>query len=199
MGGCLWAELAGGSIFLLLALTIPPPALFQWLIWAGLLLALGLADWARQIIPNRLLLALAINRIVWFFVLKEEYFAIFETFLACIVPAALLALVLALVFMPRRRGRGSITDNVQPCGVHGIARAIRQKPGQGLHPEEKRPKNRTTGPRRRIYPQRGPVSFLLSPALPPGRRPGTDLFQLVIQPDIALMAAAGGRPGPFSL
>ena len=69
---CLWAELAGGSIFLLLTLTIPPPALFQWLIWAGLLLALGLADWARQIIPNRLLLALAINRIVWFFVLKEE-------------------------------------------------------------------------------------------------------------------------------
>lgn len=92
---CLWAELAGGSIFLLLTLTIPPPALFQWLIWAGLLLALGLTDWARQIIPNRLLLALAINRIVWFFVLKGEYFAIFETFLACIVPAALLALVLA--------------------------------------------------------------------------------------------------------
>ena len=30
-----------------------------------------------------------------FLVLKEEYSAIFETFLACIVPAALLALVLA--------------------------------------------------------------------------------------------------------
>ena len=92
---CLWAELAGGTVFLLLTLTVPLPALFQWLIWSGLLLALGLADWARQIIPNRLLLALAINRIVWFLVLKEECSAIFETFLACIVPAALLALVLA--------------------------------------------------------------------------------------------------------
>ena len=91
---CLAAELAGALGFLILGLTVPLPALGQWIIWWALLLALSLADWARRIIPNPLLLALLVNRIVWFFVRKEKFQEFLNIFMSCLVPAALLALVL---------------------------------------------------------------------------------------------------------
>ena len=56
---CLLAELAGAGAFLCLGLRFGlRPALGQWLVWAGLLLALSLWDAAEQIIPDSLLLAL---------------------------------------------------------------------------------------------------------------------------------------------
>ena len=91
---CLAAALAGALGFLILGLTVPLPALGQWIIWWALLLALSLADWARRIIPNPLLLALLVNRIVWFFVQKEKFQEFLNIFMSCLVPAALLALVL---------------------------------------------------------------------------------------------------------
>ena len=91
---CLAAELAGGLSFLILGLTVPLRELGQWLIWAGLLLALSLADWARRLIPDRILLALVVNRIVWFVALEGDFSGIFDILLACLVPAALLALIL---------------------------------------------------------------------------------------------------------
>lgn len=92
---CLIAELAGAAGFVCLGLRFGPDlALGQWLIWWALLLCLSLTDGAKRLIPDPLLLALAANRIVWFFVLKEEISKVFEIFQACLVPAALLALVL---------------------------------------------------------------------------------------------------------
>ncbi len=68
--GCLAAELAGAAVFACLGARFGwTPELGQWLVWAALLLALSLTDWAKRIIPDKLLLALAANRAVWFFVL----------------------------------------------------------------------------------------------------------------------------------
>lgn len=94
---CLLAELAGAGMFLCLGLRFGPrPALGQWLIWAGLLLALSLTDAAKRVIPDRLLLALAANRLLWLALLREPPG---ETALgiaaACALPACLLGLVLA--------------------------------------------------------------------------------------------------------
>ena len=56
--------------------------------------ALSLADWARRLIPDRILLTLVVNRIVWFVALEGDFSGIFDILLACLVPAALLALIL---------------------------------------------------------------------------------------------------------
>lgn len=91
---CLAAELAGAAAFVLLACTVPPARLGQWLIWAAVLLALSLTDWFGRILPDGLLLLLALNRFVWFFVWKEGFDAILSMFLAALVPAALLVGIL---------------------------------------------------------------------------------------------------------
>ena len=94
---CLLAELAGAGAFLCLGLRFGlRPALGQWLVWAGLLLAVSLRDAAEQIIPDSLLLALAANRLLWLVLLRERPAeAVPEILAACAVPAVLLALVLA--------------------------------------------------------------------------------------------------------
>lgn len=93
---CLLAELAGAGAFLCLGLRFGPCwELGQWLIFAGLLLALALADSARHILPDSLLLLLAANRVLWFFLLGQPLReAALAALLACAVPAVLLALVL---------------------------------------------------------------------------------------------------------
>lgn len=91
---CLAAELAGAGVFVLLGRTVPPVRLGQWLVWAALLLALSLTDCFRRLIPDKLLLALAANRLVWFFVLREGLGTLFNVFLSLLIPAALLALIL---------------------------------------------------------------------------------------------------------
>lgn len=94
---CLLAELAGAGAFLCLGVRFGlSPALGQWLVWAGLLLALSLTDAAKRIIPDGLLLALAANRLVWLFLLGEPLGeAALGMLAACAVPGGLLALVLA--------------------------------------------------------------------------------------------------------
>ena len=112
---CLIAELAGAAGFLFIGLRFAPDAelgiwyffysgktgllftalpLAQWVIWAAILLALSLTDAAKRIIPNRLLIALAVNRVVWFFARREAWSVGLDVLKACIVPAVLLALVL---------------------------------------------------------------------------------------------------------
>lgn len=92
---CLWAELGGAAALACVGRRFGwSLALGQWLIFAALLLALSLADAHRRVLPGRLLAALAVNRFVWFFPLKEGFGAVFDIFLACLVPAGLLALVL---------------------------------------------------------------------------------------------------------
>lgn len=92
---CLAAELAGALGLVCLGLRFGAvPALGQWLVWGALLLCLSLTDGAKRIIPDGLLLALAVNRMIWFFVLKEDFDAVLNALKACFVPLALLGLVL---------------------------------------------------------------------------------------------------------
>ena len=94
---CVISELMGAAAFAGLALRFGPvPELGQWLILAGVLLALSLTDLAKRIIPDRLLLLAALNRVVWFFVLGQGKAEMFTALIACAVPAALLVLVLLL-------------------------------------------------------------------------------------------------------
>ncbi len=100
---CLVSELAGAAVFACLGAHFGPVlGLGQWLVFAALLLALSLTDWARRIIPDKLLLLLAANRAAWFLPLGHGAREGLEAVKAFAVPAALLALVL---FMEKRTGR----------------------------------------------------------------------------------------------
>lgn len=104
---CLWAELAGAAAFVCAGLRFGLcPELGQWLIFAALLLALSLTDWAKRIIPDKLLLLLAANRAVWFFVLGHGVREALEAAKALAVPAALLVLVLAMEKLLGREAMG---------------------------------------------------------------------------------------------
>ena len=92
---CLAAELAGTAAFVCVGVRFGLSlALGQWLCFAAVLLALSLADAAKRVIPNRLLLVLTVGRVLWFFILREDFAAVLEILKACIIPVALLALVL---------------------------------------------------------------------------------------------------------
>lgn len=114
---CLVAELAGAVAFVCVglrfgsdaelglwfliyrgnpSLLLTGLALVQWLIFAAVLLALSLTDAAKRVIPDRLLIVLAVNRVVWFFVLREGTGVALDILKACIVPAVLFALVLGV-------------------------------------------------------------------------------------------------------
>lgn len=92
---CLVSELAGAAGFVCagahFGLSLE---LGQWLVWWALLLCLSLTDGARRIIPDPLLLALAANRLVWVLILGEGAGVLPGMLKACLVPLALLALVL---------------------------------------------------------------------------------------------------------
>lgn len=104
---CLWAELAGAAAFAGLGARFGLcPELGQWLFLAAVLLALSLTDAAARIIPDKLLALLAANRAVWFFVLGHGAREALDAVKACAVPAALLALVLALEKLLGREAMG---------------------------------------------------------------------------------------------
>ena len=92
---CLVSELAGAAAFAGLGARFGPCLeLGQWLVLAVTLLALSLTDMAKRIIPDKLLVFAAANRVLWFFVLSQGTEEIFTALKACAVPAALLVLVL---------------------------------------------------------------------------------------------------------
>lgn len=92
---CILAELLGAAAFLCVGLRWGLSlALGQWLVFAALLLAVSLTDAFRRIIPDRLLLLLFANRVLWFFVLGEGLPAVSSALLSCLIPAGLLALTL---------------------------------------------------------------------------------------------------------
>lgn len=105
---CLWAELAGALSFLCLGLTFGPRwELGQWAVFAALLLAVSLADCAKRIIPDRLLLVLALNRPVWVLLLREDpVTAGLSALSGCAVAGALLLLVLLAEHLRRREVMG---------------------------------------------------------------------------------------------
>lgn len=104
---CLVSELAGAAAFLCLGLRFGLSLeLGQWVVFAALLLALSLTDWAARILPDKLLLLLAANRAAWFFVLGHGAREILEAAKAFAVPAALLALVLAMEKLMGREAMG---------------------------------------------------------------------------------------------
>ena len=104
---CLVSELAGAAALACLGARFGPGLeLGQWLGFACLLLALSLTDWAARIIPDKLLLLLAANRAVWFFVLGHGAREALAAVTACAVPAALLVLVLAMERLLGREAMG---------------------------------------------------------------------------------------------
>lgn len=104
---CLAAELAGAAGLLCLGLRFGwTLELGQWVVWALLLLALSLTDWEKRVIPDRLLILLAANRAVWFFFLGHGVAELLEAAAALAVPAALLALVLAMEKLLGREAMG---------------------------------------------------------------------------------------------
>lgn len=105
---CLWAELAGAAALACVGLRFGLSLeLGQWAVFAALLLALSLTDAFRRLIPDQLLLALAVNRLVWLLPLGEDLkVAGLTTLKALAVPAALLALVLALEKLWGREAMG---------------------------------------------------------------------------------------------
>lgn len=104
---CLTAELAGAAALALAGWRFGlSPQTAQWSLCAALLLAVSLADISRRVIPDRLLLALAVNRLLWLPVLGQAVSALWEMAKAAAVPAALLALVLALEWLSGREVMG---------------------------------------------------------------------------------------------
>lgn len=105
---CLWAELAGGVGFVCFGVKFGLSLeLAQWLILGALLLAVALTDGAKQIIPDRLLLAMAVNRIVWLFALRQPLWDTVKGMLiSCLVPAALLAFVLLAEKVMKKEAMG---------------------------------------------------------------------------------------------
>lgn len=124
---CLVAELVGAAAFVLVGLRFAPDAelgiwyffysgktgllftalaLVQWTVWAAIMLALALTDAAKRIIPNGLLIALAVNRVLWFFLGQEEFSVALDVLKACIVPAVLLILVLLVEKLMEREVMG---------------------------------------------------------------------------------------------
>lgn len=105
---CLWAELAGAAGFVCLGARFGlSPELGQWLVLGGLLLAVSLADGAKRIIPDRLLLAMAANRVLWVLILRQPAWESVKTALIslCAGPVPLLVLVLV---MDRVMGRDTM-------------------------------------------------------------------------------------------
>nr|WP_325204157.1 prepilin peptidase [uncultured Oscillibacter sp.] len=104
---CLVSELAGAAAFVCLGLRFGwSLELGQWLPFAALLLALSLTDRAKRVLPDKLLLLLAANRAVWFVLLGHGVRELLEAGKACAVPAALLALVLAMERLLGREAMG---------------------------------------------------------------------------------------------
>lgn len=69
---CLTAEVVGAAGFAALGLKFgPSPELAMQLILAALLLLLSLIDWTAHILPDKLLLAAMVNRLVFLFLLRE--------------------------------------------------------------------------------------------------------------------------------
>lgn len=106
---CLWAELAGAAAFVGIGLRFGLSLeLGQWLLLAALLLAVSLADVAKRIIPDRLLLAMAAGRAVWVLLLREPLPGAGKAALIslCTGPVPLLALTLLLEHLRGREMMG---------------------------------------------------------------------------------------------
>lgn len=117
-GDCLAAELAGAVAFVCLGQHFGLCwELLQWLVAAALLLALAMTDWHGRIIPDKILLLLLINRVIWFALLEIPLPAtqtltewLCNSLLSLLVPSILLAIVLlAEIFTERElMGGGDI-------------------------------------------------------------------------------------------
>lgn len=95
---CLYAELAGAAAFAAVGLKCGlSPALGQWLVFAALLLALSLVDIRKKIIPDRLLLLIAANRVLWLLILRQDFAAAGKAFLLSALASFLPLLALVLL------------------------------------------------------------------------------------------------------
>ena len=92
--GCLLAELAGAGMMGCLALRFgPSPELGQWAVCGAILLALSVTDAMKRIILDGLVALLLANRAAWAVLLGCGAEELMTMAAACLVPAALLVLV----------------------------------------------------------------------------------------------------------
>ncbi len=86
---------------------IPFTKVYMWLIFSIILLLLSFTDIKKRLIPNRLLLLAALNRMVWLFLLKEPLLQTLQTMRSSlIIPIALLLFVLVYEHFKKRRAMG---------------------------------------------------------------------------------------------
>ena len=80
----------------------------MWLIFTGLLILLSLTDIRKRILPNRLLLLAALNRVLWMFLLREPVIPTLQAVLPGLaVPFALLLFVFAYENFRGREAMGA--------------------------------------------------------------------------------------------
>lgn len=110
---CLAAELVGAAGFAALGLKFGPGlGLVMQLILAGLLLLLSLVDWTAHVLPDKLLLAVIVNRLVFLFLLGEPLGEALPRMalgaLGVSVPLLLLSLVMDWLLKKETMGGGDI-------------------------------------------------------------------------------------------
>lgn len=95
---CLAAELAGALLYAGLSLTFGLTLeLVMWLILGSLLLLLSLIDWRMSILPDQLLLAAAVNRLLFVFLLKQPPVEALKAMTVGALSVSLPLLILSLV------------------------------------------------------------------------------------------------------
>ena len=95
---CVLAEIAGAIAFAFVGLKFGISLeLFKWIVFTALLLPLSIVDIKKHIIPDKIVLLMALNRVVWFFILGEPFLDTINTILISFcMPALLLLVVLAM-------------------------------------------------------------------------------------------------------
>lgn len=110
---CFLSELAGllGFVFLGLRFGLSLE-LGQWCVLGAVLLAVSIADDEKRIIPDKLLIIAAVNRIVWFFVLGQPAWESVKTALISVcagpLPMLLLCLLMEKTLQREAMGGGDI-------------------------------------------------------------------------------------------
>ena len=106
---CLVAELAGAMIYVGMGIRFGiSEELIMWILAGSLLLLLSLVDVAKRIIPDAILFWLAAIRILFVFILREPFLdtAVSMAAGACLVPGALLILVLLADHLTQKESMG---------------------------------------------------------------------------------------------
>ena len=106
---CLFAEVFSAIIFVLLGIKFfISIELLMWLILACFLLALSLIDFKTFILPDKLILAIILNRIIFAFILKSSPLSMLIGALSVSLPVLLISLLMEHILKKETMGGGDI-------------------------------------------------------------------------------------------